>query len=53
LFLSSIDYTSEHFEGIPSYDFIRSEILAHLGQSETSDPDTIKALELQVEAENE
>lgn len=53
LFLASIDYTDEHFEGIPSFDFIRSEILAHLGQSEPTDIDTIKALELQVEAENE
>ncbi len=53
LFLASIDYTSEHFEGIPSYDYVRSEILAHLGQSEISDVDAIKALEMQIESENE
>ncbi len=53
LFLASIDYTSPHFEGLPSFDLIRSEILAHLGQSEPADVDALKALELMIESENE
>jgi len=53
LFLKTIDYTDAHFVAIPSYEFVRSHIQAHLGLSESVDPDTLKALELQIESENE
>lgn len=53
LFLKSIDYTDAHFEGVPSYDFVRRELDIYHGKSERTDPDAIKALELLIESENE
>ena len=53
LFLESIDYTNVYFEAIPSHALIRSVLNAHTTGWDLVDPDTQKALALEIESENE